>query len=170
MKNILKKAGCKAYHNFKTQNMSNQHKINRVSSAEKLLRQYAAQYRTWRSWSRLVNTDFYAKIKICPTRNSKNDIIWSTFREAAGDLLESNEEKFSLGKMIWGGVCSSVQKVDFIDSKLVGSSHPETGITDHQRWRLICNLNILKRYYCKHYVFFYLWNFKNICFVIIDRF
>ena len=106
VKNILNKAGCKPYHKYKTQKMSDQHKINWVSSAQKLLRRYGSQYRAGRSWSRLVNTDFSAKIKTCPTRNSKNDIIWSTSREAAGDLLESNEEKFSLGEMIWGGVSS----------------------------------------------------------------
>ena len=106
-KRILKKAGCKAYHKYKTQKLSELHKINRVSSAEKLLRQYGAQYRAGRSWSKLINTDFSAKIKVSPTRNSKNDIVWSTSRGDAGDLLESNEEKFSLGEMIWGGVCSA---------------------------------------------------------------
>ena len=106
-KRILKKAGCKAYHKYKTQKLSGLHKINRVSSAEKLLRQYGAQYRAGRSWSKLINTDFSAKIKVSPTRNSKNDIVWSTSRGDAGDLLESNEEKFSLGEMIWGGVCSA---------------------------------------------------------------
>ena len=79
-KRILKKAGCKAYHKYKTQKLSELHKINRVSSAEKLLRQYGAQYRAGRSWSKLINTDFSAKIKVSPTRKSKNDIVWSTSR------------------------------------------------------------------------------------------
>ena len=106
-KRILKKAGCKAYHKYKTQKLSEQHDINRVSSAEKLLQRYVAQYRAGRSWSKLINTDFSAKIKVSPTRNSKNDVVQSTSRKDAGDLLESNEEKFSLGEMIQGGVCSA---------------------------------------------------------------
>ena len=36
--------------------------------------------------------------------NSKNDVIWSESRHAAGDLLTQVEEKFSPGEMIWGGL------------------------------------------------------------------
>ena len=62
--------------------------------------------RNGRKWSSLVNTDFSGKIKFSPTRNSKNDVVWAINHEAAGDSLQSKEEKFSLGEMIWGGISS----------------------------------------------------------------
>ena len=75
-----------------------------MESAKKLLRKYGKEVRPGRQWARVVNTDFSAKIKLNPTHNTKNDIVWSTSREEAGDLLECKEEKFSLGVMIWGGI------------------------------------------------------------------
>ena len=52
----------------------------------------------------LINTDLSAKIKVNPARNGKNDVVWSTSRPEAGDILNSNEEKFSVGEMVWGGI------------------------------------------------------------------
>lgn len=102
--NLLHKMKLKPYHKYKTQKLSPTHKEARVKSAKKLLEMYGRDVRPGRRWARIVNTDFSAKIKLTPTRNSKNDIIWSTSRSNAGDLLVSSEEKFSLGEMIWGGI------------------------------------------------------------------
>ena len=38
-------------------------------------------------------TDFSAKIRVNPTRNSKNDVVWSHSRDEAGDKLEAEEEQ-----------------------------------------------------------------------------
>lgn len=102
--NVLHRTGHKAYHKYRTQKLTDLHKENRVASAQALLNLYGQQFRNDRSWAKLINTDFSAKIKISPTRNSKNDVVWAQSRDGAGDSLESSEEKFSLGEMIWGGI------------------------------------------------------------------
>ena len=104
--NIMKHNGYKSYHRWRTQKLSDTHKVNRVRSAKALLQKYGKHYRDGRSWSKVVNTDFSAKIKISPSRNSKNDVVWALNREDGGDLLTAPKEKFSQGEMIWGGVCS----------------------------------------------------------------
>ena len=45
----------------------------------------------------LINTDFSAKIKTNPSQNTKNDVVWATGRDQAGDKLESREDKYSVG-------------------------------------------------------------------------
>lgn len=102
----MKRNGCKPYHKYRTQKLLDNHKWNRVQSAKAILKKYGKEYREGRSWARLVNTDFSAKIKITPSRNSKNDVVWALSRGAGGDTLNGAQEKFSLGEMIWGGICS----------------------------------------------------------------
>ena len=50
--------------------------------------------------------DFSAKISTHPVRNSKNQVVWDTSRNEAGDAVQCPEEKFSVGVMLWGGVSS----------------------------------------------------------------
>jgi len=102
----MKRNGCKPYHKYRTQKLLDNHKRNRVQSAKAILKKYGKEYREVSSWARLVNTDFSAKIKITPSRNSKNDVVWALSRGAGGDTLNAAQEKFSLGEMIWGGICS----------------------------------------------------------------
>ena len=103
VKNVLKKNNAKAYHKYKTQKLSDDHKIRRVEFSKWMLKNFGCA-RSNKPLGRLINTDFSAKIKINPTRNSKNDVIWAQSRDAAGDKLDCKEEKYSLGEMIWGGV------------------------------------------------------------------
>ena len=100
---VLKKAGAKAYHKYKTQKLNENHKIRRVEFAKWMLRNFGST-RAGKPLRYLVNTDFSAKIKVNPTRNTKNDVVWAILRSAAGDTLESKEEKYSVGEMIWGGI------------------------------------------------------------------
>ena len=58
------------------------------------------------TWSRVVNTEFSAKIKISPSRNLKNYVVWALNRGDGGDLLTAPKEKFSQSEMIRGGVSS----------------------------------------------------------------
>ena len=103
--NIMKRSGFKAYHKYKVQKISDDQKEKRVVCAKTFLRYYGSSVRAGRRWSRLVNTDFSAKISISATRNSKNDVVWSDSRHSASELLEAPSEKFTKGHMIWGGVC-----------------------------------------------------------------
>ena len=101
---IMKKYGYKAYHKYKVQKMSDEHKERRVECARMFLSVYGRRVRNDRKWGKIINTDFSAKITTFATRNSKNDVIWSLSRESAGDMLDAPEEKFTKGHMIWGGV------------------------------------------------------------------
>ena len=104
VRNVLKGSGAKAYHKYRVQKMTDDHKAKRVEFCEHLLTSYGANPRPGTRWYRLINTDFSAKIRCHPTRNSKNDVVWSRSRDEAGDMLETAKEKYSAGDMIWGGV------------------------------------------------------------------
>ena len=101
--NVLRRHGARAYHKYKTQKLSENHKQRRVEFSKFMLKNYKCA-RSNENRGFLINTDFSAKIKVNPARNCKNDVVWSTSRDAAGDKLESNEEKFSIGDMVWGGI------------------------------------------------------------------
>ena len=103
VRNVLRKHGAKAYHKYKTQKMTEDHKARRVEFSEWMIKHYGSN-RNGRNLRSLINTDFSAKIKTNPSRNTKNDVVWATGRDQAGDKLESREEKYSVGVMIWGGV------------------------------------------------------------------
>jgi hypothetical protein len=102
--NVLKEAKLKPYHKYRVQNISDSHQAKRVRFSKYLLRRFGKKVTPESKWAKLINTDFSAKIKINGVRNSKNDVVWSGSRMEAGDLLESPEEKYSVGEMIWGGV------------------------------------------------------------------
>ena len=104
--NILHEDGCKAYKKYRTQKMTDVHKVRRVQFCQYLLQNWAKKPNEGSTWFRLINTDFSAKIRVNPTRNSKNDVVWSHSRDEAGDKLEAEEEKYSASVMIWGGVCA----------------------------------------------------------------
>lgn len=100
---VLRKNGAKPYHKYKTQKLTDQHKARRAVFANWMLKNFGSA-RSNQNLGFLINTDFSAKIKINPSRNSKNDVVWALSRDAASDKLESKEEKYSVGDMIWGGV------------------------------------------------------------------
>ena len=103
VRNTLKVAGAKAYHKYKTQKLTDDHKVRRVQFSDWMLKKFGCA-RSNQPLGFIINTDFSAKIKINSTRNSKNDVVWAMSREAAGDKFESKEEEYSVGDMIWGGV------------------------------------------------------------------
>ena len=53
----------------------------------------------------MVNTDFSGPIGSATKLNTKNNVVWSTDREEALELLEYPEEKFGFNVMVWGGLC-----------------------------------------------------------------
>ena len=103
VRNVLKKQGAKPLHRYKTQKINQSHMERRVNFSTWMLKNFKC-VRSNTNLGFLVNTDFSAKIRIHPSRNSKNDIVWTMSRNEAGDVLESQEEKFSVGDMIWGGI------------------------------------------------------------------
>ena len=104
VRNIMKSCNAKAYHKCKEQKMTDKHKASRVKFSKELLGLWGDKITGFSKFKRLINTDFSAKIKLHPSRNSKNDIVWSGSRESASSLLGAPEEKFSAGVMVWGGV------------------------------------------------------------------
>ena len=102
--NIMKRENCKAYHKYKVQKLTEVHKEKRLTFAREMLSKWGLTVKADRKWGRLVNSDFSAKIRISSATNTKNDIVWSSSRSDAGDLLEAKQEKFSAGEMIWGAV------------------------------------------------------------------
>ena len=102
VRKTLKVAGAKAYHKYKTQKLTDDHKVRKYSFLTGMLKKCCCA-RSNQPLGFLINTDFSAKTKINSTRNSKNDVVWAMSREVAGDKLESKEEKYSVGE-IWGGV------------------------------------------------------------------
>ena len=100
---ILHQSNATPYHKYKTQKLGENHKARRVEFSKWMLKHFGCE-RSNKPLGRLINTDFSAKIKVNPARNSKNDVVWSTSRSEAGDILNSNEEKFSVGEMVWGGI------------------------------------------------------------------
>ena len=97
---VLKRAGAKPYHKYRTQKLTENHKQRRVGFAKWMLLNFGST-RSGHNLRTLINTDFSAKIRVNPSRNSKNDVVWTTSRNGpAGDLLESKEEKYSVGEMI----------------------------------------------------------------------
>ena len=103
--NILhKKIGVKAYHKYRVQKMSKEHKAKRIAFAHYWLKNYGDAVTQYSILSRLVNSDFSAYIRISGTHNSKNNVIWSKSRENGGELLEMTQEKFSQGEMIFGAI------------------------------------------------------------------
>ena len=101
--NVMKKSGAKPYHKYRAHKLSQAHKERRVTFSKWMLKNFGSP-RAGRNLGLLINTDFSAKIRVNPTRNSKNDVVWATSRGAAGDILECQEEKYSVGDMIWGGI------------------------------------------------------------------
>ena len=101
VKNVLDTSGAKPYHKYKTQKLY-------IRSREWRFQNGCSKHfgctKSQHKLRFLVNTDFSAKIKTNPTRNTKNDVVWATSRDAVGDKLESREEKYSVGVMIWGGI------------------------------------------------------------------
>jgi len=71
----MKKYGYKAYHKYKVQKMSDEHKERRVECATMFLSVYGRRVRNDRKWEKIINTDFSAKITTFATRNSKNYVI-----------------------------------------------------------------------------------------------
>jgi len=61
---IMKKYGYKAYayHKYKVQKMSDEHKKRRVECARMFLSVYGRRVRNDRKWGKIINTDFSAKI------------------------------------------------------------------------------------------------------------
>ena len=102
VRNVLKKQGAKPLHRYKTQKINQSHMERRVNFSTWMLKNFKC-VRSNTNLGFLVNTDFSAKIRIHPSRNSKNDIVWTMSRNEAGDVLESQEEKFSILERI--GTC-----------------------------------------------------------------
>jgi len=59
---IMKKYGYKAYHKYKVQKMSDEHKERRVECARMFLSVYGRRVRNDRKWGKIINTDFSVKI------------------------------------------------------------------------------------------------------------
>ena len=70
---VLKKAGAKPYHKYKTQKLTENHKVRRVGFAKWMLLKFGST-RPGRNLRHLINTDFSAKIRVNPSRNSKNNV------------------------------------------------------------------------------------------------
>ena len=103
--NILhKNLNLKPYHKYCVQKMRKEHKTKRVEFAQYCLDTYGTEVSHYSTWSRLINSDFSAYIRITGSHNSKNDVIWCESRKDGGDLLEFSEEKFAQGEMIFGAV------------------------------------------------------------------
>ena len=73
---VLKKAGAKPYHKYKTQKLTENHKVRRVGFAKWMLLKFGST-RPGRNLRHLINTDFSAKLRVNPSRNSKNDVVWA---------------------------------------------------------------------------------------------
>ena len=73
---VLKKAGAKPYHKYKTQKLTENHKVRRVGFAKWMLLKFGST-RPCRNLRHLINTDFSAKIRVNPSRNSKNNVVWA---------------------------------------------------------------------------------------------
>ena len=58
----MTKYGYKAYHKYKVQKMSDEHKERRVECARMFLSVYGRRLRNDRKWEKIINTDFSAKI------------------------------------------------------------------------------------------------------------
>ena len=104
VRNILKGEGAKAYHKYRVQSMTDDHKGSKVEFLEYRLGSYGASPCAGTRWYHLKNSDFSAKFRCHRTINSKNDVVQSRNRNEAGDKLEQAEEKYSAGERIWGGL------------------------------------------------------------------
>ena len=103
--NILhKNLGVKAYHKYRVQKMTKAHKVKRVEFPKYCLEKYGTEVSHYSTWSRLINSDFSAYIRITGSHNSKNNVIWADSRKDGGEMLEFSEEKFAQGEMIFGAV------------------------------------------------------------------
>ena len=79
--------------------MTEVHKEERLAFAREMLSKWGRTIKADHIMGRLVNSDFSAKICNFAATNTKNDIVWSSSRSDAGDLLEAKEEKFSAGEL-----------------------------------------------------------------------
>jgi len=94
----------KPYHMYRVQKMKKEHKTKRVEFAQYCLNEYGEHVTAYSVWSRLVNSDFSAYIRITGTHNSKNNVIWCNSRKDGEEMLEFSQEKFAQGEMIFGAV------------------------------------------------------------------
>src|SRR5438034_7177208 len=83
--------------------MNETHKKNRVKFGKFLLAKFGKNGSSGK-WPFLVNTDFSAFVRTKPLHNRKNNVVWAKKRSDAGNILKNQEEKFSPGVMLWGGV------------------------------------------------------------------
>ena len=77
--------------------MKKEHKTKRVEFAQYCLNKYGEHVSAYSVWSRLVNSDFNAYIRVTGTHNSKNNVIWCNSRKDGGELLEFSQEQFAQG-------------------------------------------------------------------------
>lgn len=61
------------------------------------MKTYSVNFGAYSKWSRLVNSDFSAIIRVSGVVNTNNDIIWAKFTNDGGTLLELSHEKFAQG-------------------------------------------------------------------------
>ena len=102
---VMKKHNIRPFHKRKVQGMKPEHKIARVSFARWALRTYGRSTGPGTIWRRLLNSDFSAFVKVGQGNlNTKNDVIWSHSINEAGDLLDHQQEKYSVSLMIFGAV------------------------------------------------------------------
>ena len=73
-----------------------------VEFAQYCLENYEDGTGAYSTWSRLLNTEFSAYMRITGSHNSKNNVVWALSRADGGDLLELSEKKFVQGEMLWG--------------------------------------------------------------------
>lgn len=99
-----KSLNLKPLHKHKVQKMTKEHKSRRVDFAKWLLETYSVDFGAYSKWSRLVNSDFSAIIRVSGVVNTKNDVIWAKSTKDGGDLLEFSQEKFAQGEMVFGAV------------------------------------------------------------------
>ena len=87
--NILhKNLGVKAYHKYFVQKMTKEHKVKCVESAKYCLEKYGIEVSHYSNWSRFINSDFSAYIRITGSHNSKNNVIWAEYRKDGEDMPE----------------------------------------------------------------------------------
>lgn len=86
----MKKAGAKPYHKYKTQKLTN-HKVRRVGFAKWMLLKFGST-RPGRNLRHLINTEFSAKIRVNPSRNSKNENVWGIVKERVAKKKMRNSQ------------------------------------------------------------------------------
>ena len=97
---VLRNAGLKSYAATPMQKLNGRQKMNRLVFSHHCLNTYGTDISPTGTWSRLVNTDFSAGIKLTSSVNRRHDRVWAESMEAAGDLLDFPVDKHDISFMV----------------------------------------------------------------------